>query len=104
MSAIKSEANAPNNQNGLLRNKTKTVFGVPMVLLVIAASGQLGVAKAYWDEGYRAGQTWAAYGQSWYYQVKVRSGSGLRRFISESMHQKKVYVPFAGSFGFRTIH
>jgi hypothetical protein len=51
LSAIKSEANAPNNQNGLLRNKTKTVFGVPMVLLVIAASGQLGVAKPYWVKG-----------------------------------------------------
>jgi hypothetical protein len=47
LSAIKSEANAPTNQNGLLRNKTKTMFGVPMVLLVIAASGQLGVAKSY---------------------------------------------------------
>src|SRR5215469_17031292 len=60
-----------------------------MVLLVIAASRQLGVAKPYWDERYWAGQTWN-------YQEKVRGG--LRRVISDSVHQKKVYVPFAGSF------
>ena len=53
-------------------------------------AGQLGVAKSYWDEGDWAGQTWAAYGQSWYYQV---AGSGLRRFISESMHQEKSTFP-----------
>jgi hypothetical protein len=78
------------------RINNKLMWMLPLIILAAATSGQIGIAKAYWGEGYWGGWNQGAWGGGggfcgyncggWYQQIR---GAGYQQGYSESSNSNQ---------------